>query len=238
MPPFPRNNPAVTPVPATNMPKLAQPPVRPVPATNMPKLAMPPTRPAPAPLEAQGPMWQWITYQNIKHGDLILMQYLYWKHDSRPLVLVAGKYTKPDERIGGINIHYLTLPYLTGKLRGLMDNQCGSEQFRYKLVQHDPYITQAFRIYKKSGIGKVLRFDCGYASGKLDAVRTLKYNPQEMKAIREMIRQQLQRDVNPTAEQLARQATPAEPGEMPQPIPTGRPATVPGVPATLPPTKA
>ena len=206
----------------------------------MPRLAQPPTRPPAQPAAEPGRLWRWVAYENIKYGDLILMQYSFWKTDSRPLVLVAGKYTKPDDRIGGINIHYLTLPYLAGALRGLMDKHCGSEQFRYKLVQHDSYITQAFRIYKKSGIRKIMLFDCGYASGRLNAIRTFKYNPQEMKAIRNMIRRQLQREINPTAEQLAREATAAKP--RPEilrppvtPTPTGIPATVPGVPATMPP---
>jgi len=176
----------------------------------------------------------WLPFMPInrlQRGTLVSCQYLFWKHDASPLILVTR--VLPD-RIKGVNLHYLTYNYV----RNLILTYCGNSQFDYKFIKPDPYIVNAFRTYKKIGLRKIHFLDCNQIRTQLlpSLEGRTRTNPQEMKLIRDMIRQQLQRQVNPTAEEMARGAATPVPGAKPGIPPTApRPATIPGTPATRPP---
>lgn len=138
-----------------------------------------------------------VYYKTLKKGSLIYMQYLYWHADPNPLVIVTDVGL---DRIRGINLHYLTFRYV----KDLLNHYCGQSMFSYKFIMHDPYIVNAFRTYKKSGLRNLQLLDCDVINTQLEPRRkAYKYNPQEIKSIRDLLRQQLQRLANPKAQELA-----------------------------------
>ena len=150
----------------------------------------------PPPAIAQQLPFRRIYYKTMQKGTLISGQYMFWKHDPHPLVLVTDVF--PD-RIRGINLHYLTFRYV----KNLLSHYCDKAHFGYKFIMHDHYIVNAFRTYKRAGLRKIQMLDCEGITKELNVRRSL--NPQELKVIRKQIRQQLRKQVNPSAAELAKQ---------------------------------
>ncbi len=157
-----------------------------------------PTGPRPA-IEQQLPFRR-IYYKTIQSGSLISSQYMFWKHDPFPLILVTDvNPPKAPNSIRGINLHYLTFRYV----KNLLSHYCDKSHFGYKFIMHDPYIVNAFRTYKRTGLRKIQMLDCEGISKELNVRRS--FNPQELKEIKKQIRQQLRKQVNPSAAELAKQ---------------------------------
>lgn len=137
-----------------------------------------------------------IIYRTVAKGALVNFNYMYWKHDPYPLVIVTDVF---QDRIRGVNLHYLTYRYM----KGLLGNFCGKQDFSYRYIKHDKFIVNAFRTYKKQGIRQLKMLDCDVINSALMQVRS--FNPKELEAIRQSIEKQLRTQLNPTAEQMAKQ---------------------------------
>ena len=134
---------------------------------------------------------------SVKPGVLIHCTYLFFRSDQYPLVLVTD--VMPD-RIRGINLHYLTLKFV----KGILLNYCGKGSFSYANIKNNQYIRDSFRTFKRTGIRNLQVLDCDYINNLLqNQRRSYKYNPQELKALKEQIKQQLERAANPRAEELS-----------------------------------
>jgi hypothetical protein len=143
-----------------------------------------------------------VYYKSLKKGSLVYAQYLFWAHDANPLILVTDNpHPKYPDQIRGVNLHYLTFKYV----KSLLQLYCGKE-FDFKYIAHDPYIVQAFRTYKRAGLRNLQLLDCEVINLQFqERRRAYKYNPQELKIIRDQLRQQLERLAHPRASELAGQ---------------------------------
>lgn len=143
----------------------------------------------PQPLKKQSP-------GRVQSGSLVFFEYLFYKHDPYPLVLCSGVWS--DQRVAGVNLHYLTFRYI----RSLVHSYCG-KQFSYQLIKGNRFVTNAFRSYKRQGIRNHRILDCDFLMRVLGSVRSFK--PSEVEAIRQEIQRQIRGRQNPSAEQLADQ---------------------------------
>jgi hypothetical protein len=136
--------------------------------------------------------------QTITKGSLIIFNYTFHKpgHDSYPLVIVTDIW---QSYIRGVNLHYLTFPYI----KRLLQPNCNNPNFSYTNIKSDEYITSAFRQYKRNGIRQIKKLDCAFLLNVLASVRS--FDPNEVEAIRKSVREQISRITNqqaaPTAEQ-------------------------------------
>jgi hypothetical protein len=176
------------------------------------------------PFKRVGSDKQGIVYKPIGKGSLVVAKYDFWKHDPYPLILVSGIYN--DQRLAGVNLHYLTYPYI----KKLLQNYCNKKSFSYPLIKGDRYIVQAFRTYKRSGLRSARVIDCDFVLNTMGIARS--YNPNEVEKIRQHIQRQLRQEINPRADDvLGRQPTQGVKPTLPQP---GQPASIPATPATQP----
>ena len=135
-------------------------------------------------------------YKSLQRGNLAFFSYLFYHHDSNPLVLVTD--VMPD-RIRGVNLHFLTFKFV----KAILSNYCG-KTFSYANIKHNNYTQASFRTYKKPGMRNLQILDCEYINNLLKPQRRgYKYNPQELKALKDQIQLQLQKAANPRAEELA-----------------------------------
>jgi len=156
---------------------------------------MPPQPPPPIQLPAKGNQWgPAIPYGP---GHLFSCQYLFWKHDRTPLVLMTGRYS--DGRVAGLNLHYLTFPYV----RWLIQHHCGNNGFRYTTIKADKYIVNAFRTYKFAGLRLVKGIDCDFLKTVLNSLRS--FDPEEIEAMRREVNKQLRERMNMKADEYSRQ---------------------------------
>lgn len=128
-------------------------------------------------------------------GSLILFNYSFWKNDPRPLVLVTDYNVKGMLR--GINLHYLTYPYITSMLNSASNFQ-GS--FSYNNIRNNSYIINSFRSYKWSGISGIKKFDIRFINQMISNARN--FDPNQIQAIRQSVNQQLQQQYLPSADQM------------------------------------
>jgi hypothetical protein len=129
-------------------------------------------------------------------GSLVTFRYSFWVHDPVPLVIVndfASGY-----RMRGINLHYLTFPYV----RNLV-SRLGSGGFSYQSIKGDAYISSSFRTYKWAGISQVKIFDSQFVLKMMAVSRT--FDPYQIRAIRQSVEQQLQQQTLPKAEETVEQ---------------------------------
>jgi hypothetical protein len=127
---------------------------------------------------------------------------------------------------------------------------CNNRGFSYQLIKGDNYIVQAFRTYKRAGLKQGKIIDGDFLLNVLGTARS--YSPNEIEKIRQHIQQQLRQQVNPRSDQLTNRHTnqlinalkQQQSGRdtmadgrrnpnLPQP---GMPASIPGNPASQPPT--
>lgn len=134
------------------------------------------------------------SFRQIGKGSLVSFNYMFFKNDPYPLVLLTDVW---QNYLRGINLHYLTFPYV----KNLLQPNCDNIGFSYINIKADNYIVNAFRQYKRIGIRQIKRLDCAFLLNVLAMVRSL--DPNEIEAIRRVVREQIQKLVNPTAEELA-----------------------------------
>ena len=132
----------------------------------------------------------------ISKGSLITFRYSFWIHDPVPLVIVTD--FAPGMRLRGVNLHYLTFPYV----RNLMSRL--SAGISYQSIKGDAYISSSFRTYKWAGISQVKIFDSQFVLKMMATART--FDPYQIHAIRQSVEQQLQQQPLGKA-----QATPEQP---------------------------
>lgn len=137
-------------------------------------------------------------------GSLITFNYMFHKpgHDPAPLVLVTDIWA---DYVRGINLHYLTFPVIRRLLMPKPGQSvCDSPAFTYQYIKGDGYIKSAFRQYKRTGMLRERKLDCSFIMNALSISRS--FDPNEIEAIRQSVREQIRRMANP-------QAAPS--GEMP-----------------------
>lgn len=131
------------------------------------------------------------TNQTVQKGSLVAFGYQFWKHDPYPLVIVTD--VMMGDRIRGVNLHYLTFPYIKNIL-GMGANNPG---FSYRNIMADEYIVNAFRSYKMQGVRQVKILDSAFLMQVMASVRS--FDPTQVAAIRKAVQQQIAAVVNPPA---------------------------------------
>lgn len=129
--------------------------------------------------------------QSIKQGALMSFAYSFWKNDPYPLIIVTK--VTPGKMIKGVNMHYLTFPYI----RNLLSTQCNNPAFSWESIKGQSYIENAFRSYKWGGIRQVKVLDCQFLLSIMGMVRS--FDPAEVEIIRRQIQEQIRQQVNPRA---------------------------------------
>lgn len=137
------------------------------------------------------------TLKTLMPGVLMSCTYSFFKKDPAPLVLISKIYT--DNRVAGLNLHYLTFPYV----KRLLQSYCGNVAFSYQSIKNDKYIVNAFRSYKRAGLRQVKTLDCNFLMTILGSLRTLKI--EEIDAIRKEVQKQLEQAINPKASDVSKQ---------------------------------
>ncbi len=133
------------------------------------------------------------TVKRLGKGSLIQFVYNFSKpsHDRTPLVVVTDIM---PAYIRGINLHYLTFPSIKKILQTSGMNACNNPTFSYANIKADRYIVSSFRQYKKIGIRNLKILDCSLVLNIMGSVRAI--DPQEVEAIREAVKTQLNKVVN------------------------------------------
>ncbi len=136
-----------------------------------------------------------MTDSMVAKGSIVTFNYIgqtdHQIHDHYPLVLVSDIF---NDRIRGIDLHYLTLPYVKNIVATLADNK----QFSYAFIKGDAYISSAFRSYKRNGISQLRMLDTAFLKNLLTVVRAL--DPGEIEQMRKQVQQQLQQQLQPEPE--------------------------------------
>jgi hypothetical protein len=132
--------------------------------------------------------------RTINRGSLVQFHYLFWIHDPQPLVIVTDIF---PNYIRGVNLHYLTFPYILK----LLQPYCDQGGFSYYNIKADQYIVNAFRTYKRMGVKRPKALDCAFILNVLGSVRTI--DPNEIETIRQLVQEQIKTRAQPKAEELA-----------------------------------
>lgn len=151
------------------------------------------------PFRRVGANQQGMTTKPLGKGTLVVAKYDFWKHDPYPLILVSALYS--DQRLAGINLHYLTFKYIKSLVKAYSDNR----GFSYQLIKGDKYIVQAFRTYKRAGLKQGKIIDGDFLLNVLGTARS--YSPNEVEKIRQHIQTQLRQQVNPRSDQMTNRHT-------------------------------
>lgn len=131
---------------------------------------------------------------SLNQGSLITFNYAFWKNDPYPLVIVSK--VLPGNMICGVNLHYLTFNYI----KNMLQRYCNNPGFSYSTIKGDSYIVGAFRSYKWNGIRQIRVLDCGFLLKVMTMVRS--FNPADVELIRQQVQEQIQRQVNPRANEI------------------------------------
>jgi len=138
----------------------------------------------------------------IQRGSLISFMYPismaikqgYQIRDIKPMLIV----THIGQRsVQGVNLHYLTLPYL----RAIVLNHGGDQSFSWhSRVKADAYLADAYRMYIRQGIQKPKILDIDWLKKVLFEIQS--FDPNQLKAIRNNIQKQIQQKLQAKANQL------------------------------------
>jgi len=128
-------------------------------------------------------------------GSLVQFTYGFVKpgpsHDKTPLVIVTDVNAK---FIRGINLHYLNYKEIKRILQKSGMNACGNPMFSYQNnIKSNEYIKTAFRRYKRIGVRRLKLLNCDFVLNVMNSVRAI--DPQELEAIRDTIKEQLEKTV-------------------------------------------
>ncbi len=134
--------------------------------------------------------------KTIGKGSLIQFNYLFWQHDPYPLLIVTDIY---GQYIRGVNLHYLTFPYI----KKILQPNCENRGFSYAHIKADQYLVNSFRTYKRVGIKQPKVLDCSFILNVLGSVRAI--DPNEIETIRKVVQEQIRRRAQPKADELTQQ---------------------------------
>lgn len=115
-------------------------------------------------------------------------------HDPYPMVIITDVWPK---HIRGLNLHYLTFPYV----KRILEVWGGNPSFGYSNIKPDRYIANAFRMYSRMGVRSAKRLDSEWLKTVLQSVRS--FAPGEIEKIRANIQQQIQQRLQTKAKELA-----------------------------------
>jgi hypothetical protein len=132
----------------------------------------------------------------VMKGSLISFNYAFWKNDAYPLVVVSES-NRDAGKLWGVNVHYLTFPYI----RKLLELSTGNPAFSYKSISADGYLSGAYRSYKWNGIRQVKVLDYKFLLNVMTMVRT--FDPAEVQIIRRQVQEQMRQQINPKATNLS-----------------------------------
>jgi len=113
-------------------------------------------------------------------------------HDHNPVVILYSMKGKGTDQsvIRGVNIRYLTFPYIKHLLNpGMNSNNCDNPMISYNNIRGDKYITDAFRSYKRVGIKRLRKLDCEFITSVLGGMRS--FHPSEIEEMRNYVRNAL-----------------------------------------------
>jgi hypothetical protein len=155
------------------------------------------------PFEALGSNQKGFVGGGASRGDLIAFHYpnsLAKKrniiHDPYPLVIITDVWPTV---IRGINLHYLTFPYI----KHVLNPNCGNSGFSYSNIKADKYIAGAFRMYYRQGVRQPRKMDCEWLLKLLGAVR--RWSPDEIDKVKQDVRNQIQKRLQVKADELTAQ---------------------------------
>jgi hypothetical protein len=114
-------------------------------------------------------------------------------HDPYPLVIVTDIW---PVHVRGVNLHYLTFPYI----KNLLQNNCSNTNYSYFHVRGDRYIAQAFRMYYRVGMSQIKIMDCDFLLNLLAGIKS--WSESEIDAVKEQVRQQIRRQLQLKANEL------------------------------------
>lgn len=115
-------------------------------------------------------------------------------HDPRPMVIITDIW--PPHYIRGVNLHYLTFPYV----KKILETWGGNQGFSYSNIRADRYMATAFRMYNIRGVRRPKRLDSEWLKTVLQSVRT--FDAGELEKIRSSIQQQIQARLQIKANEL------------------------------------
>ncbi len=114
-------------------------------------------------------------------------------HDPYPMVIITDIW---PNYIRGLNLHYLTFPYI----KRILGSYGGNPGFSYFHIRPDGYMAHAFRMYVRKCIAQPKRLDTQWLMQVLQSVRS--FAPGELEKIRQNIQQQIQKRLQAKAEEL------------------------------------
>ena len=115
-------------------------------------------------------------------------------HDPRPMLILTDVW--PPHYIRGLNLHYLTFPYV----KKILESWGGNQSFSYSNIKPDRYLASAFRMYNMKGVQRPKRLDSEWLKTVLQSVRT--FDAGEIEKIRTSIQQQIQARLQVKANEL------------------------------------
>lgn len=115
-------------------------------------------------------------------------------HDPRPMLIVTDVW--PPNYVRGVNLHYLTFPYI----KKILETWGGNTNFSYSNIKADKYVSLAFRMYSLKGMIRPKRLDSEFLKTVLQSART--FDAGELEKIRANIQQQIQARLQVKANEL------------------------------------
>lgn len=145
-------------------------------------------------------------------------------HDHNPVVILYSMQGKGSDKtvIRGVNIRYLTFPYIKHLLG---TTNCDNPMISYNNIKGDKYITDAFRSYKRVGIKRLRKLDCNFILSVLSGMRS--FHPSEIDQMRNYVREALKSLQQPRPTGMAKDYMDWITGG--QPSPRSQPPEVPGI---------
>jgi hypothetical protein len=110
------------------------------------------------------------------------------------MVLITDTPRQGFNYIRGLNLNYLTFPTIKGLLQQFGENT----NFSYGNIRGQQYIVSAFRQYKHPGISGIQKLNSPFLLNVLACARSV--DPNEVEAIRKLVRDQIRQKTNPIAE--------------------------------------
>lgn len=131
-----------------------------------------------------------------KKGNLILFNYIFWKHDPYPLIIISpppkqSMIIQGKGHLWGVNLHMLQFRDIQRLL-----NNAKNPNFSYlSYVKGDTQLREAYRCYKWAGIRQVKTLNTDYFLNMARTVRS--QDPAEVEIIRKNVQEQIKQQINP-----------------------------------------
>lgn len=141
--------------------------------------------------------------KNISRGSLVAFHYPTSHaqrpnpiHDPYPMVIITDIW---PHMMRGVNLHYLTFPYI----KTILTNSCNNMNYNYQgNIKSDAYIANAFRSYFRLGMRNVRKLDGEFLVRILSAVRS--FSESEIERVKQEIRNQILQNTQIKADQLTK----------------------------------